>query len=286
MGIFLANYLEENNTIEFWIDPAKYGVGSASGRYAITQIQPEGNHLEERTRRGILRRTETLGPWEIRILEVKAVLPKYPPTSDYTAREIEGWKVLVNNQLLSEHVQLTDNVLKLLKHQLYQITRVVPEEPLKELRRIPIWAEYKAPRHPCMCYHPSRRWLREHDFNPEKARSVEIANAENFLKWTHGQPWMVMHELAHSYHHCVLGYNNAEVNKVYRDAVKSKQYESVLHINGRPRRAYALNNDQEYFAEATEAFFGTNDFYPFVRSELQQHDPNMYQLLKKLWKVE
>ena len=47
-----------------------------------------------------------------------------------------------------------------------------------------------------------------------------------------------------------------------------------------------MNNDQEYFAESTEAFFGTNDFYPFVRSELQQHDPNMYQLLKKLWKVE
>jgi len=47
-----------------------------------------------------------------------------------------------------------------------------------------------------------------------------------------------------------------------------------------------LNNDQEYFAESTEAFFGTNDFYPFVRSELQHHDPHMYQLLKKLWRGE
>ena len=25
----------------------------------------------------------------------------------------------------------------------------------------------------------------------------------------------------------------------------------------------------EYFAEASEAFFGTNDFYPFVRAELR-----------------
>jgi hypothetical protein len=286
LGIFLANYLEEDNIIEFEIEPAKYGATSASGRYAIKQVQPEGNLIEERTRREFLRRTEKLGPWEIRILEVQAVLPKYTPTSGYTAQEIEGWKVLVNNELLSEHAQLAEIVLKLLKHQLYQITRVVPEGPLKELRRIPIWTEYRAPRHPCMCYHPSRRWLRENDFNPEKARSVEIANAENFLKWTQDQPWMVMHELAHSYHHCVLGYDHAELNQVYKDAVKSKQYESVLHINGRPRRAYALNNDQEYFAEATEAFFGTNDFYPFVRAELKQHDPNMYQLLRKLWKVE
>jgi len=213
-------------------------------------------------------------------------LDRYTPTADYTVQKIEGWKVLVNNQLLSGHTRLAEDVLKLLKHQLYQITRVVPDKPLEELRRVPIWVEYKAPRHPCMCYHPSRQWLSEHDFNPEKERSVEIANAENFLKWTLDQPWMVLHELAHSYHHCVLGYDNPEIREAYQKAVKSKRYESVLHINGQSRRSYALNNDQEYFAESTEAFFGTNDFYPFVRSELQQHDPHMYQLLKKLWRGE
>jgi len=211
---------------------------------------------------------------------------KYTPTSGYTEQKIEGWKVLVNKKLLSDHAPLAKEVLKLLGSQLYQITRVVPDKALKELRRIPIWVEYKAPRHPCMCYHPNKQWLIEHDFNPDKQRSVEIANSRNFLKWTIDQPWMVLHELAHSYHHCVLGYDNAEIHQAYQKAVESKNYESVLHISGRPRRSYALNNDQEYFAEATEAFFGTNDFYPFVRSELQQHDPHMYQLLKKLWQCE
>jgi len=211
---------------------------------------------------------------------------KYTPTSDYTVRKIKGWKVLVNNELLTSYHQLAEYTLKLLKFQLYQITRVVPDEALKELRRVPIWVEYKAPRHRCMCYHPSKQWLSNNGFNPQKARSVEIANAENFLKWTIGQPWMVLHELAHSYHHCVLGYDNTEIREAYQKAVESKQYESVLHIEGKPKRAYALNNNQEYFAECTEAFFGTNDFYPFVRAELQQHDPNMYQLLNKLWKVE
>ena len=211
---------------------------------------------------------------------------KYTPTSDYTIRKVQGWKVLVNKDLSSGHPKLAKKVLKQLKFQLYQITRVVPKKALKELRRVPIWVEYKAPRHRCMCYHPSKQWLSNNGFNPQKARSVEIANAENFLKWTIGQPWMVLHELAHSYHHCVLGYDNTEIRKAYQKVVESKQYESVLHIAGKPKRAYALNNDQEYFAECTEAFFGTNDFYPFVRAELQQHDPNMYQLLNKLWKVE
>ena len=211
---------------------------------------------------------------------------KYTPTADYTKRQIEGWPVLINNELLAGHPDLCDRVLKLLTFQLYQITRVVPAEPLAELRRIPIWVEYNAPRHPCMCYHPSRQWLIENDFNPEKEKSVEIANAENFLKWTLDQPWMVLHELAHSYHHCVLGYDHKELRQAYEELKADDRYDSVLHINGRRRRHYALNNDQEYFAESTEAFFGTNDFYPFVRSELRQSDPNMYSLLKKLWHCE
>jgi len=218
------------------------------------------------------------------LLSVCVASGKYTPTEGYTIREIEGWRVYVNKDLLAGRTQFAEDVLKLLKFQLYQITRVVPDEPLKELRSVPIWVEYNAPRHRCMCYHPSERWLRNNDFNPQKKRSVEIANAENFLKWTIDQPWMVLHELAHAYHHCVLGHDNAELHKTYEEAVESKRYESVRHISGRPKRAYALNNDQEYFAECTESFFGTNDFYPFVRAELEQHDQPMYELLMKLWK--
>ena len=63
-------------------------------------------------------------------------------------------------------------------------------------------------------------------------------------------------------------------------------YEEVLHINGREVRHYALTNHKEYFAEATEAYFGTNDFFPFVRGELRRHDPDMHALLAELWGVE
>jgi hypothetical protein len=46
-----------------------------------------------------------------------------------------------------------------------------------------------------------------------------------------------------------------------------------------------MNNEQEYFAETTEAFFGTNDFYPFVRAELKAHDPDMYAVLCEVWEI-
>lgn len=210
----------------------------------------------------------------------------YDPVEDYRGQRIEGWKVLVNKRLLTKENQpLCDRTLKLLGMQLYQITRVVPERAVAKLRTIPIWVELNHPRHPCMCYHPSADWLRDHGMNPKKAGGVEIANANNFLAWTVPQPWMVLHEMAHGYHHQVLGFDNAEVKACYDAAVAAKSYQSVMHVNGRKQRAYALNNPQEYFAEASEAFFGTNDFYPFVRPELKRHDPRLYDLLEKVWLV-
>jgi hypothetical protein len=46
---------------------------------------------------------------------------------------------------------------------------------------------------------------------------------------------------------------------------------------------YGLSNAKEYFAESTEAYFGVNDFYPFVRAELREHDPRMFKLMVRVW---
>ena len=209
--------------------------------------------------------------------------PKYDPTSCYTARDIRGWTVRVHRRLLDDSKEVGNRVLDLLDAQLYDINRAVPAGPLKRLHDVPIWVELDNPGVKCMCYHPSRDWLEEHGFNPEKAGSVEVGNAANFLDWTRIQPAMVLHELAHAYHHKVLGWDDREIAAAYRRAVAAKSYESVLCHPSQKRRAYALNDAKEYFAELTEAWFGTNDFYPFVRPEVLQHDPEMAKLLKKIW---
>lgn len=211
-----------------------------------------------------------------------AEAPRYDPTDRYEVRQIEGWTVRVNQELLAQPA-LCAQTLRVLEWQLFQISRVVPSNALARLRAIPVWVERAHPRHRCMCYHPSAQWLREHDMNPEKAGSIEIANATNFLAWTLQQPWMVLHELAHGYHHQVLKHGHPELRAAYQRAVQSGTYQKVLHWDGRQVRHYALTNDEEYFAEGTEAFFGVNDFYPFVRAELQQHDPTLFELLSRLW---
>lgn len=216
------------------------------------------------------------------LVTVTVAAQAYDSVEQYESRSLEGWTLRVNRQLLNEPA-LAEDTLRLLECQLRQIVRVVPTNALAQLREVPIWIERAHPRHPCMCYHPSADWLREHDMNPEKARSVEIANAKTFLQWTHDQPWMVLHELAHAYHHRVLKHDHPDLKAAFDRAKAAGKYEEVLHINGRKQRHYALSNDQEYFAEGSEAFFGTNDFYPFVRAELKEHDPELHALLAKLW---
>jgi len=209
--------------------------------------------------------------------------PAYEPTSAYAVRAIEGWKVYVHKRLEGEKKDLAEETLKVLAAHLHDITRMVPRPALDRLREVPIWVEAESKQVKCMCYHPSRGWLKEHGFNPDKAGAVELGNPVTFLDWTRHQRAMVLHELAHAYHHRVLGHDNADVRAAYRRAQESKSYESVLFYSGVRKRAYALNNDQEYFAELTEAYFSTNDFYPFVRPEVKEHDPAGYEMLRKVW---
>jgi hypothetical protein len=211
--------------------------------------------------------------------------PKAP--RGYQTRPIEGWQVVINGAFLKGQPELADCTLKLIGYQLYQITRVVPPEALAKLRKIRIWVEENEPHHPCMTYHPDPNWLREHDMSPEKAGCVELANARTFLEWTIQQPWMLLHELSHGYHQQFLdaGFDNPEVKAVYEHAMQAGLYDRVLRSSGEEEKAYAATNPMEYFAEISEAYFGTNDFYPFVRAELKRHDPMAFEMLETTWGV-
>lgn len=209
----------------------------------------------------------------------------FAPTDQYETRKIEGWTVLVNKRLIKEHPELADQALTLLQHQLYQVIRKVPAAPVEKLRTIRFWVEEAESVPRCTAYHPNPQWLRENGKNPDKAHSIEIGNVHHFLEWTLEQPWMVLHELSHAYHHRFLkgGFENPEVKAAYQAAMRSRLYDSVLKINGERTKAYAVTNHMEFFAEQSESYFGTNDFYPFVSSELKQHDPETFALLRRVW---
>ncbi|HEU6448320.1 MAG TPA: hypothetical protein VFV23_07790 [Verrucomicrobiae bacterium] len=216
--------------------------------------------------------------------DTNAVIKPWDDISAYHEQRIEGWRVLVNDKLMAQ-TNLCERVLKILSAQLFQITRVVPAPALARIRTIPIWVESNDPLFPGSVFHESPDWLHEHGVNPAKAGAVEIANAEHFTTWTIEQPWMVLHELAHGYHHLFLGDDNEDIKQAFEHAKREHLYDSVLRINGNHERHYAMTNEKEFFAEMSESFFGVNDFYPFVRAELKERDPDTFAMLCKVWGI-
>ena len=83
----------------------------------------------------------------------------------------------------------------------------------------------------------------------------------------------MLHELSHAWHHQVVGYGDAAIAEAYAEAMASGRYADVPYAGGGTREAYATTDDREYFAELSEAWFWENDFYPFVREEVEAFDP-------------
>ena len=196
-----------------------------------------------------------------------------PPAAveDHPARELRGWTVRVDRALLeSEGRELGERALELLAAELLEVELLVPAARLDALKAVPIWIdrEHELER---MQFHPSAVWLEEHGYDPRMERSVHIPRAASFLALarTGHQPSVVLHELAHAFHFRELGFDHPPIRAAFEAAAAGGAYDEVLHVSGRERRHYALTDPMEYFAEATEAFFGTNDFYPFVRAELR-----------------
>lgn len=209
----------------------------------------------------------------------------YEPTESYTVMDVEGFTVRVSKYAREAPTEL-DPALALLRTKLTEINRIVPKEAQTTLKKIEFWVEREAPKHPCMCYHGDVGWLKANGFNPDKEDAVELANLKNFVTWATDQPFMVLHELAHGYHDLSFGFDGMLVLDAYKAAMDQKLYDAVDRVRStKPERAYAATNQMEYFAELTEAYFGYNDFFPFVRSELARHDPAGLEMIKKAWHV-
>ncbi len=201
----------------------------------------------------------------------------------YREGKLLGWTVYVHRDLEADQV-LYKGVMDEARSQLYRIVRVLPSDKVAILQRTKIWFGLKNPKVVCACYHPGKGWLKANGFLAKKVKGVDIGNARNFVNWTkEHQPAMLLHELAHAYHDGVLGYNDKEIAEAHQRAKASGKYEKVLKSNGRLGKHYGMNNPMEFFAESTEAMFGTNDFYPFVRAELRVFDVETYRLMRRIW---
>lgn len=209
--------------------------------------------------------------------------PKFP---DPVEAKIEGWTLAVDPQLYEEeHESLRESAFKALANHLQRIKYILPEDKVKELQKLRIRLDRDNKRLGAMQYHPDRGWLMANKHDPRLVKHVHIPRAQALLNrhtWAK-HPYVILHELAHAYHDQVLSFNNPDIIDAYKNMKKAGIYEKVLLYTGRKVKHYSLTNHKEYFAESTESYLGVNDFYPFVRAELKEHDPVMFAVMEKVW---
>ena len=206
-----------------------------------------------------------------------ATASAYEPTSHYTIEKIEGWKVYVNNGLLGkgQHAKVGAQALKKLTADLATIKTWVPDRPLKELLKVPIWLEVDTTdgphgRTPVFHYHPGKDWLKKMDFHPEKHKCVEFSRAAAYVGRKDRSVQVVLHELAHGYHDRVLGFDHPKIRAAHKRAVAGTAY---------PPRDWARSNKEEFFCAVTQRYFGTKE----QRDQLKERDPDVVKLLKRIW---
>ena len=211
-------------------------------------------------------------------------------TGGRQTKKVEGWTLFISDELLEKDKAATDRALELLAVQLQEIDRVVPAAAVAELRQVPLWFSPEYPGVPPRAeYHPGAGWLRDNKRDPAMEKAIEFTNVRVFERETRRMPNFALHELAHAYHDRVLakGFGNTEIKAAFEQARTKGLYDLVEQRFGDGRsakvKAYAITNPMEYFAECSEAYFSTNDFFPFNREQLAKHDPEMTQTVKKLW---
>lgn len=185
-----------------------------------------------------------------------------------------GWTVLLERKLSDRYTTLADQAMAHLENQLDRAAAALPRPAMAELRKIQVFLSLDAGRGAPIRY----VW-------PESGSEgrLEITHAQGFIDAAQGRPWLVMHELAHAYHHRVLGGSSPAVLKAYQDAQKIGAYNQVRWANGKTGRSNALSSEREFFAELTRSFYGRSDYYPFVREEFQQHDLASSRMIEAAW---
>ena len=129
-------------------------------------------------------------------------------------------------------------------------------------------------------------WTVHVDLKMLEGEHAEAGASALTMLANHLQRIVILHELVHAYHDQILGgYDEPRIKAAYEKAMKAGIYDKVLLYTGQKVRPYVTSLIRKEYVERTEAYFYRNDFYPFVRAELKEHDPVLHDLLEEIWGI-
>jgi len=220
------------------------------------------------------------------------------PTSHYNKINIQGWAVFIYKPLYKQRIPDSAFVNHLpnsmrnyslgianamiVNRELKDITMRVPRGAVQRLQQIPIWIGHPIDRQ-LGVYHPSREWLIENKMNPVFAGGACFPWGEAFPNAVRDVPSVVLHELAHGYHHKFLDKNTrAQISiswaKNKETLVDWKLQRKRLAL---PTHTYhpldPVRNDMEYFAELSSILFKKHRSWSHIK------DPQIRNLFVHCW---
>ncbi len=211
----------------------------------------------------------------------------------YEKRDIEGFTVYVNHEVLAHpNDRFFRPSLDVLARELNDLKRVLNPRIVAVLQEVPVWAEWdntdkQSPGVLARYYGGSAEGLLKLGGDPRKANCVEVLSIRRLGEirrpGTALQQIIILHEMAHAVHHRLLGWDNPELEAVFKQATDRKLYEQVNDRFGRSGKAYARTNAAEYFAEISCAYLDSCNYYPFNNQQLQGYDPAGYKFVRQVW---
>jgi hypothetical protein len=103
---------------------------------------------------------------------------------------------------------------------------------------------------------------------------VTEKNNDKKLQPNNAATLVLLHELAHCYHHQVLGWNHELIKDAYQNAKNQKIFDL---------KSYLMSSEKEYFAELTTAYLDKHLAIPRSREEIKEKDIQGYGLMQKIW---
>jgi len=214
------------------------------------------------------------------------------PVPGYKYREVLGFKLLINKEVLEENEKSTDKrkPLEVLELELSMLVRELPPRAVNVLREyIGFWVEWDkmlevsadAPKggRAVACYRPGDNKRHRYLFTSVEAKvksnAVEILTMKLLTAEHQGDRHrsVLLHEITHAVHHHLFDGDNPFIIAAYKNAMSKGLYSGQ----------YASTNHHEYFAELSCAYFGHLHYVPHDREALKEYDPTGYQMMEKVW---
>jgi hypothetical protein len=189
--------------------------------------------------------------------------------ASYVDTVIQGWTIKINTDLVHDHKEIAAGIVSVLEGQLKNAVLLLPSSSLEQLRKAPIWVEFKSVNPGLIQYHRSAGWLKEHDQDPAKENCIELSAPEYI---SDGTVETMLHELALVYYYRVLGSQNTDILAAFGSMMSNKLYKNHP----------AMQNDAgEYFSSLSSQYFMPRSAN--IRAEMKKYDALGVAMIEKYW---